>query len=298
MKGYIGVTDARWAAHLADAKATEANFWLPSPRLGFRALRLGEPFLFKTHYPANRVVGGGFFEHYTELTCSQAWDFLGQGNGVRSLPDLVEAVNRYRNGPPERDPVIGCVILNDLVFFDLGSAPPGPASFAKNIVRGKGYTLPSQDSEVESLFGMLLAGSAVAPAPVIFRTVLAHQRLGQGGFRAVVLDAYAGRCAITGHKIRPTLEAAHIRPVTSGGEHAVDNGLLLRSDVHTMFDRGYLTVDGRYRLRVSPRLREEFGNGEEFYAAERRVIELPQRAADRPSQELLEWHRDTVFLAG
>ncbi|WP_371131195.1 HNH endonuclease [Microbacterium sp.] len=74
-------------------------------------------------------------------------------------------------------------------------------------------------------------------------------RLGQGGFRAWVLDAYNARCAITGHKIRPTLQAAHIRPVASGGQHRVDNGLLLRSDVHTMFDRGYLTVDDHYSPR-------------------------------------------------
>jgi putative restriction endonuclease len=44
-----------------------------------------------------------------------------------------------------------------------------------------------------------------------------------------------------------------------GGEHRLDNGLLLRSDVHVMFDHGYVSVDPSYRLRVSPRLRREFG---------------------------------------
>ena len=83
---------------------------------------------------------------------------------------------------------------------------------------------------------------------------LAPYRLGQRSFQAVVLNAYHNRCAITGTKIRPVLEAAHIRPVTAGGEHRLDNGLLLRSDVHTLFDRGYLGVDPAYRLRVSPRL--------------------------------------------
>ena len=57
------------------------------------------------------------------------------------------------------------------------------------------------------------------------------------------------------------LEAAHIRPVKDGGIHGVDNGLLLRSDVHKLFDDGYLGVDGRFRLGVSSRLKLQFGNG-------------------------------------
>jgi putative restriction endonuclease len=58
-----------------------------------------------------------------------------------------------------------------------------------------------------------------------------------------------------------------------------------------------LGVDPRYRLRVSPRLREEFGNGEQFYAQAGQVIELPARRADRPHREFLEWHLDEVFRA-
>ena len=85
---------------------------------------------------------------------------------------------------------------------------------------------------------------------------LAPQRLGQQAFQAVVLDAYHRRCAITGAKIRPVLQAAHIRPLPAGGEHRLDNGLLLRSDVHTLYDRGYLGVDPKHRLLVSPRLRD------------------------------------------
>ena len=90
--------------------------------------------------------------------------------------------------------------------------------------------------------------------------------------------------------------AAHIRPVAQGGEHRLDNGLLLRSDVHTLFDRGYLGVDPQHRLLVSPRLRAEFSNGDQFYARAGQVIDLPERRADRPGREFLEWHLDEVFL--
>jgi putative restriction endonuclease len=91
--------------------------------------------------------------------------------------------------------------------------------------------------------------------PVYGDPRLVPQRLGQRAFQAVVLDAYHRRCAITGAKIRPVLQAAHIRPLPAGGEHRLDNALLLRSDAHTLYDRGYLGVDVRHRLLVSPRLR-------------------------------------------
>ena len=133
--------------------------------------------------------------------------------------------------------------------------------------------------------------------PVFGDLRLAPYLLGQSSFKAVVLDAYQRRCAISGTHIPPVLQAAHIRPITAGGEHRLANGLLLRSDVHTLFDCGYLGIDPKFRLRVSSRLRADFSNGDQFYARAGQVIELPERRADRPSREFLEWHLDEVFQA-
>lgn len=308
MRGYIGVTDGEWANFLNVSGCAEVNFWIPSNR-PFKALKVGEPFLFKSKYPDNRLIGGGFFEHATSLRCSEAWNCLGSGNGVPDLPALVRKVNDYRDEPVhDPDPIIGCIILNDVTFFSSDSCPPGPASFAKNVVSGKGYTLPSEDTEVEAAFRLLAMAQAADAAPIDYfhpdttaemfgDARLVRPRLGQGGFRASILDAYGRRCAITGHKITPTLQAAHIRPVSEGGQHRVDNGLLLRSDVHTMFDLGFLTVDPNFALRVSPSLRDEFGNGEEFYQREGRVIALPTGSQQQPNREFLEWHGAEVFRA-
>jgi hypothetical protein len=63
--------------------------------------------------------------------------------------------------------------------------------------------------------------------------------------------------------------------VAEGGEHRLNNGLLPRSDVHTLFDRGYLSVDSRHRLLVSPRLGEDFGNGDQFYARQGKSSSYP-----------------------
>jgi putative restriction endonuclease len=88
-----------------------------------------------------------------------------------------------------------------------------------------------------------------------------------------------------------------LRPGQRGRQRGADAGLLLRSDIHTLFDRGYLGVDPRFRLLVSPRLRADFSNGDQFYAQAGQVIELPERRADRPGRESLEWHIDENFQA-
>jgi putative restriction endonuclease len=61
---------------------------------------------------------------------------------------------------------------------------------------------------------------------------------------------------VTGEKTLPALEAGHIRPYAKSGPHEIRNGLLLRSDLHNLFDLGYLTVALDYRVAVSRRIRE------------------------------------------
>ena len=86
------------------------------------------------------------------------------------------------------------------------------------------------------------------------------------------------------------------QPVAAGGIHSAANGLLLRSDIHKLFDRGYVTVDPRGDFRVSSRLRTDWQNGVIYYAFDRKPVSVPENIDLRPSQALLEWHNDTVFL--
>src|SRR5690606_34057820 len=112
MRAVIGVTDNDWATFLRDRPLiTEANFWLPSAKSQFRALTAGQPFLFKTHWPENRLVGGGFFSGYSQLTVAEAWAIHGEGNGVASLQELTMRIARYRKTSPDPRMVIGCVLL-------------------------------------------------------------------------------------------------------------------------------------------------------------------------------------------
>jgi len=125
---------------------------------------------------------------------------------------------------------------------------------------------------------------------------LARVRLGQGTFRTLVTDAYHRRCAVTGERSLPALEAAHIQAHAADGPNRTQNGLLLRADIHRLFDDGYVTVDPGLQFIVSPRLREEFENGRAYYAFHGRTLDnLPDRLDDRPQPEFIEWHNAEVY---
>ncbi|KRC56665.1 MULTISPECIES: HNH endonuclease [unclassified Nocardioides] len=318
MRITLGVTDNAWADFLrARDHVTEANFWVPSAQRFTGRASLDEPFLFKTKSPREGLVGGGFFAGYYEQRVSEAWAVFGTGNGVDSEAALLRAIRTYRERtrkPFHPDPTIGCVVLRNIFFAPEGDELPAPEHWGRSIVQGKTYDDTDPDwhyvlhafrafqggARVDHVWDRDLVAVDLDRDDARFGApVLTQHRLGQGSFRLAVLDAYENRCAITGSRMAPVLQAAHIRPYAGGGEHVVTNGLALRSDIHGLYDRGYLGVDEKYRLRVSPRLNADFGNGVEFYSREARgeVIRLPLRGVDRPDHESLTWHMDEVFLS-
>ena len=93
-------------------------------------------------------------------------------------------------------------------------------------------------------------------------------------------EAYKRACAVTQEHSLPALEAAHIRPFAKEGPHEVRNGLLLRADLHRLFEQGYLTVTPNYTLEVSDRLRDDYQNGQSYYPLRGTRISVPA-AGDR-----------------
>lgn len=331
MRVVVGVTDSRWARYLRDDPTlTEANFWQPSPH-GFRALKDGQPFLFKTKspgkhrgidIPTNSLVGGGFFQEYFELRVSEAWQIWALGNGVGSEAELLARVEEYRSGRRlelDPDPNIGCIALRNLFFASPGDELPQPPNWSPNNVTIEGYEVTGPARKADAPYVLqafqLMQGNArfdrywdpdlidadlVWNGPKFGEPVLTLPRLGQAAFRHAVDEAYSYRCPVTGSRTYPSLEAAHIREYANeGGVHAVSNALLLRSDVHALYDRGYLGIDPDLQLRVSPELRANGWNGVEFYEREAAGfrIEVPGDALRRPDRDALAWHYETKFRA-
>lgn len=303
MNLFLAVTDNDWFRYLRrHPELDEVNLWQPGGGRDFKALAPGEPFLFKLHSPDDFVVGGGFFAHATNVPASLAWDAFGEKNGAASRQEMLARIERYRPGKlsPQDDPAVGAIVLAQPFFFDELDWIPVPKDFKKKTV-GKSYAVDAGEGRKlwERVVGLLrsLQPSAV-PEPqreMFGERVRVRPRLGAGSFRLLITDLYERRCAISGEPALPVLEAAHIRPVAEGGQHRIDNGILLRSDLKTLFDRGYLTVTAEHRVRVSRRLAKEYGGGEAYAPFEGREIRLPASPEERPRGELLAWHAATVF---
>ncbi|WP_245262079.1 HNH endonuclease [Mesorhizobium sp. WSM3626] len=300
----MAVTDDGWFDQLRrQPDLAEVNFWSPSPK-SFRALQPGELFLFKLHAPINMIVGGGIFASSTIMPLSLAWEAFGMANGVKSLAEIRSRILRYRKvdtatiGPLE----IGCRILTQPFFLPEGRWFPPPASWSPNIVSLRGYSSDEPEGRalwdaVQDAIGARLPEPGFAkPQARYGEPALIRPRLGQGAFRLVVTDLYGRRCAITKERTLPALEAAHIRPYADGGEHSPSNGILMRRDIHSLFDQGYVTVTPEHRFEVSRRIREEFENGRHYYELHGSAITLPVIQDAKPEAEALVWHNESRYL--
>jgi putative restriction endonuclease len=305
MKLYIAITDSEWFNYLSALCPDEVNFWQPSGSGSFHALAPGEPLLFKLHSPNDFIVGGGFFSHYTLLPAV----FLGPLLDRRTEQEMsrrCEGASRSTGTckpGTASDYTVGCIPLQSPFFFRRDEWLPVP-EWHRPIVRGKGYSTKEEVGRrlwndvrlrLQARPTPSLEPELVGDGPRIGQPQTVLPRLGQGAFRVSVTDVYKRQCALTNSHVLHVLDAAHIRPYSEGGTHNPNNGLLLRQDLHTLFDRGYLTVSPNYHVEVSRRLKEEFDNGKEHYPLQGKTIFLPDSPAFRPSPEQLRWHNEHVF---
>lgn len=300
---FVAITDRSWFDLLTLERPDEVNFWQPSGKRNFGAVSVGELFLLKLHAPDDYIVGGGVFSHASNVPLSLAWEAFGIKNGVASLAEMRERIAHYRRDDAlldsRTDPVVGCRILTQPFFWPPEQWLPVPQSFARNIVTGKRYG--TDDAEGRYLWDAVadragLPGMEPQAADRYGTPQILRPRLGQGAFRLAVTDAYERRCAVSGEKTLPILDAAHIRSYGEGGEHDPANGLLLRTDIHRLFDLGYVTVSDDRRFEVSHRLKADFDNGRHYYDLHGMEVRFPQHGFAPPAAEALSWHREHRYL--
>lgn len=333
MNLFVANTDADWYRHLSQLAAgpsglDEANFWKPSGGANFKALSFGEPLVFKLKKAhGHAIVGFGLFAAFRRLPVDEAWGAFREANGAPSLADVITRVGKYVKTPPgqplPRTHRIGCILLAAPTFFPCEMWIPGPVDWSDNTVTGKTYgTMVGEGRRIwqacleraTTLGQALDIGDPDRPPTGTSGDLGAQRtlfnvdheerygtpqtvrpRLGQGTFRYALEQAY-GRCAVTGEHSLPALDAAHIVPYSFGGDHALENGLLLRADVHRLFDRGYVTVTPDYEFRVSRRLREDYDNGKVYYQHDGQTIWMPSAPYPKPDRDRLDRHASSVFL--
>jgi hypothetical protein len=118
------------------------------------------------------------------------------------------------------------------------------------------------------------------------------RRRGQPAFREALLEAYEGQCAVTSCNATDALEAAYIIPYRGNYTHDASNGILLRADLHTLFDLGKIAVDTRSMTIV---LADDLLNTS-YRILVNRPLHFPQDETQRPSTEGLDLHRRLAGL--
>ena len=120
------------------------------------------------------------------------------------------------------------------------------------------------------------------------------RRRGQPEFRRVLVDAYGGRCSISGCDAEAALEACHIRPYRGPQTNSLSNGLLLRADLHTLFDLGLLAVDtASMTAIVAPEL-----EGTTYSELAGKSVAVPKVMPSGSNMEALDWHHRWTGLTG
>jgi putative restriction endonuclease len=302
IKLVVAITDTDWFNHLRSLPdVDEVNFWAPGAA-SFKALQPGELFLFKLHAPFNFIVGGGIFAYANTIPVSLAWDAFGVKNGANSLAQMRARIAKYRRAARDdrSDFQIGCRILTDPFFLPRDQWIEVPQSWSPNIVTFKTFSTDDVEGRMlwEAVQASLTPGTVTATREQQRRFGQPYQtkpRLGQGAFRVLVTDNYKRRCAVSRERTLPTLDAAHIVPYGEGGGHEASNGILLRRDIHCLFDLGYVTVSPEFRFEVSGRIREDYENGRDYYALHGREVAVPDDPILRPSLRALEWHNNERF---
>jgi len=302
---FVGLTDYDWYCNLKFENFDEVNFWRPGST-AFKALNPNDLFLFKLKKPYYAIVGGGFFVKYSLLPISLAWEVFGRKNGTKDYIEFLERLRKYRekNGIDASYPYVGCIVLTEPFFFDEKDWIPQPDNWPSNTVVGK--NMDTEKGEGKRLFQEIcdrLQGSSATSYVATNETKeryqysLSKHRLGQGAFRVLVTDAYLRQCAISGEKTLPVLEAVHIKPYAENGPNHVQNGILLRSDIHKLFDKGYITIAPDFRVEVSKRIKEDFGNGKIYYQYHgQKLSVIPKRVEELPAKDYLSWHNENVYL--
>ncbi|NNC47691.1 MAG: restriction endonuclease [Sphingomonas sp.] len=223
----------------------------------------------------------------------------------RIIPDP-EKAGRYRALIEQGsylpfEPTVPHIVNGEPVERDLANAqaalrPLSASDFARIIALGlpEDEFLPRSDDEV---FDRGWVGEERATFEIERPIVqsLVSKPFRKRAFRRAVMQAYDGRCAVTGWKLvngggRLEAQAAHIRPVEHGGPDSIRNGLALSGTAHWMFDRGLIGFRDDLTILVHRKVNDR--EGVEAILNPSGKLIAPNRRSDRPHSQFLAWHRE------
>lgn len=295
----IAVTFPPWLFNLRRThQGDTVNFWTPTD-WKLRKLKPGDRVYFMLKAPYRMIGGYGSFLSYEMSSPSVAWDKFGTGNGVTSEEDLRDRAIGFAKKQKALTAdleQIGCMTLEGFTalenddFVDLAETS---IEFKREIVKLKHFDV--SDEPLLQLIGTIQRSSTfqLINGEPDREAALRKRRDGQAAFRAAVIAAYGGRCAVTGTGAPHVLEAAHIQPYIDHRSNHIGNGLALRVDIHRLFDRGLIWIDEESRCQVADSL-----NRTPYRRLAGRTIALPRQVSKSPSSEALRAHAAACLQLG
>lgn len=290
----ISPTDKDWFNYLKINQFNSyINFWTPTP-WNISGLSEGNRLYFMLKSPTRKIGGFGEFVEYKNMTAEAAWNEFGFRNGRESKTEFLNGIQKYIDKNSEKygkrllnsfSYQIGCIVLKNCQFWDEEDYKlPSDynVEFANQVVTIKYYNQydPFLQIDIQNdNFGLV-------EEPRNDEKRLSNLRYGQGAFKGKVLKAYNNVCCVTGETIPELLEAAHIQQYKTRNSNHIQNGLLLRVDIHRLFDNNLIFIDGDYIVHVSNLITNEY-----YKKINGRKIELPNLESEYPSAEALELRR-------
>jgi len=289
----IAPTDLNWFQQLRTEglQGKVINFWTPTP-WNISRLQKGNNLYFMLKSPIRKIGGYGKFVEYKNMKASEAWKLYGRDNGVEDLTNLIartsEYASKHSKNPVLTNPEIGCILLDEPVFFDndnfvtdksLGVNFPNQVVKIKYFDEKEKIVVRQTEIKVQSNFDLIDSGKSKR------KQLTQKERKGQAAFRRNILHVYNGACAVTGIKQKEVLEAAHIQTYINEESNHIQNGICLRVDIHKLFDNGLLSIDSNHRVVISSLLETTA-----YKKIKGKKIKLPKNKLHYPSNEALSYH--------
>ena len=258
-------------------------------------LEKGNLFLFRTtEEDIQYIFGGGiFYEATTNMTCADIWNYFQEASGAK----FEEELRKMQKGK-QSEHVTSLAIrypffLERSDWIDFNTVLSEELPKAEN---SRKYFEPNHP-DVKSIWDAIKGKTSHLDAykkmnnPKHYLERPGKIRLGQGTFRAKVVELFGNECAVTRINAKRLIEAAHIKPFREVLEHDISNGIALRADLHKLLDSGYAKIQkvgDELRFIISDRFWKDHNNHCEIYR------DLHEKVIANPSgwnvdEESLEW---------
>ena len=270
------------------------------PKMGLRILRGKEGRVINRRGPTSeevcRILKKNIRNDLLTLVFVDGQPGSGKRNGCESKEELRRKITLYleknskQNLKEEGDDYkIGCIVLSNCEFWENGeylNIEDFNLSFPKEVVKLKYF---DEDDLIKNSLSLPEKKDfeLVSAVRERFENVTTTKRDGQARFKRRMLEIYSNKCCISGEEIPELLDAAHIQPYINNSSNHIQNGLLLRKDLHTLFDNGLLSISQNYTISLSPLIKSKY-----YLDFKEKSLSLPANNRDYPSKQALKLRED------